>query len=264
MQYRSTLLWGSAALWDSLSHGEERHFQQEPPLYPVAAILIRPFCTSLSLSICRSQTFQTGLKSVCFREFIRFFLFVCSSPTVRMPLIYLEELTASAPVFCFRNSLVGAVQLPGWWSGHSQDEKNCGTHRGWGELSPVLQGLLVAAAAGEVRAAPVPTWGSGKAVLGVSTRCRIAASFPLLCSWCLPAPLRATRALAHNLCQPWSDTSSWSHFSQTQARMHGSATSDMFLCHVLHDGWLSEGTSAPLALVIVLFGTWNLLLVLGL
>lgn len=54
----------SAAFWDSLSRGEERHFQQEPPLYPVTAILIMPFCTPLSLSVCRSQNaFQTGLKS---------------------------------------------------------------------------------------------------------------------------------------------------------------------------------------------------------
>lgn len=38
---------GRVAFWDSLSHREERHFQQELALYPVIAILIIPLCTLL-------------------------------------------------------------------------------------------------------------------------------------------------------------------------------------------------------------------------
>lgn len=58
------VVWERVAFWDPLSHGEEKHFQQELALYPIIAILIIQFCTPLSLSICRSENaFQTCLKS---------------------------------------------------------------------------------------------------------------------------------------------------------------------------------------------------------
>lgn len=59
---------------------------------------------------------------------------------------------------------------------------------------------MVAAAAGEVRAAPVPTSGSGKAMPSVGTQCRRAASFPLLLFVALASsPEGHEDPLAHSL-----------------------------------------------------------------